>query len=125
MATSPQLYSRAKVYVNSTLLAEESSVTVNRQTQSSPVYSTATGYGGETPGSPLIELTVESNIPNAGFDLEPSNFNELGFVEVVVELDNGRILPFEVVIYSDNFQHAVNSNATFSLSARGKAVSWE
>lgn len=122
---SPQLYSRAKVYVNSTLLAEESSVTVQRQTQSSPVFNTPNGYGGETPGAPMIELTCQSNVPNAGFDLQPSNFNELGFVELLVELDNGSILPFEAVIYQDNFEHSINSNSVFSFSARGKFVAWQ
>lgn len=124
MADRPQLYTRAKVYVDSALLAEESSVTVQRSTQSTPVYNTPSGYGGETPGAPMIELTVESNVPNGGFDLQPSNFNDLGFVEIVVELENGSLLPFEGFIYQDNFQHAINSNATFSLNARAKAVSW-
>ena len=95
MANRPQLYSRAKVYVSSALLAEESSVTVARTTNSSAVNNTASGYGGETPGAPMIELTVESNVPNAGFDLTPSNMNDLGFVEIVVELENGSILPFD------------------------------
>lgn len=120
-----QLYTAAFVYVNGALLAEEASVTVNRSTNSQQVITVAKGYAGESPGAAMCEITVESAVPAADFELDPSKFlGELRVTEFTV-FAAGNTLTFKGFIISDNFSHAANTESKLSFSARGQFAEWD
>src|SRR5574338_728038 len=115
-----QLYTAAFVYVNGALLSEEASVTVNRSTNSQQVITVAKGYAGESPGAAMCEITVESAVPAADFELDPSKFlGELRVTEFTV-FAAGKTLTFKGFIISDNFSHAANTESKLTFSARGQ-----
>ena len=115
-----QTYATSLVYVNSSLLAEESSVTINRNTNSQQMITLHGGYAGESSGAEIVNVTVQSNIPSSGFEFDPGQFM-LGsrYVEFDIRIGSETIA-FEGQITSDNFAHAVGSSAALSFSARGK-----
>lgn len=119
-----QLYTAANVYINGSLLSEEASVTVNRSTNSQQVITVAKGYAGESPGAAMCEITVESAVPAADFELDPSTFmGELQVVEFTV-FAAGNTLTFKGFIISDNFSHAANTESKLTFNARGQFAEW-
>lgn len=119
-----QLYSLANVYVNGSLLAEEASMSVDRATNSQIVNTVAKGYAGESPGAAMTELSVDSAVPAADFELNPGKF--MGSLQVVefTSFVAGRTLTFKGFMISDNFKHAVNSQSMLSFKARGSFSDW-
>lgn len=124
-----QLYTAAFVYVNGALLAEEASVTVNRSTNSQQVITVSKGYAGESPGAAMCEVTVESAVPAADFELDtvvgkPMEIEQLKVVEFTI-FAAGSTLSFKGFIISDNFSHAANTESKLSFSARGQFANWD
>lgn len=119
-----QQYSIASVQVvrpNGSLvnLTEEASVTIDHNTQSNPVFTVQKGYSGESPGSPMTEISVDNAVPAAGFELDPTQFMADNLqCKFIVQVANA-FLQFDGVIYTSNFQHAVNTEAKLSFKARG------
>src|SRR3974377_1052062 len=72
--SAPQLYSSVYVSVDSLLLAEESSVTVDRKTGSQPVSTVVKDYAGESPGAKTMNISVETGVPSADFELNPGKY---------------------------------------------------
>jgi hypothetical protein len=124
MASNLQLYTAGFVYVNGSLLAEEASVTVSRATNSQQIITVAKGYSGESPGAAMCEITVESVVPAADFELNPGKFmGDLKVCEFTI-FAAGNTLTFKGFIISDNFSHAANSESKLSFQARGNFADW-
>ena len=120
MANYLQTYATSVVYVNNSILMEEASVSIKRDAGSKPLITLHRGYAGDIPGAEVIDITVESNIPADGIEFDPGQFM-IGSRSVEFNILIGKeVLAFEGTIYSDNFSHAVNSNASLSFNARGK-----
>lgn len=120
-----QQYSKAVVYVNSSVLSEEASVTIKRSSGSQAVKTVAKGYAGESPGSPMTEITVSNAVPSADFELDPGQFiNNVEIVEITV-FAAGRTLTVKGSIIDDNFSHAVDSEAKLEFNFRGGQSQWE
>ena len=120
-----QLYASAAVLVDGLFLTQESSVQVQRATNSQAVNTVALGYAGETPGAPMVEITVSSAVPSADFELNPGKFmKRLQECEIGILGPGGKQLTARGFIISDNFQHAVNSASSLEFSFRGKMVDW-
>lgn len=118
-------YTKATVYVNGALLSEEASVSVKRTSGSQPVKTVAKGYSGESPGSPMTEISVENAVPSADFELDPGPFMlNLDIAEVTV-FAAGRTLTSKGCIHEDNFSHAVDTQAKLSFSFRGQFATWD
>lgn len=121
-----QIYAQAGVLINGLLLAQESSVTVARSTNSQAVNTVMLGYAGESPGAKMVEITVRNAVPSADFELNPGKFMiRLEEVEVGILGPGGKQLTARGFIISDNFQHAVNSESSLEFSFRGKMKDWE
>ena len=119
-----QQYTKAVVYVNSSVLSEEASVTIKRTSGSQPVKTVAKGYAGESPGSPMTEITVSNAVPSADFELDPGQFiNLLEIVELTV-FAAGKTMTVKGSIIDDNFSHAVDSEAKLEFNFRGGPGSW-
>jgi hypothetical protein len=120
-----QLYSKATVYVDSQLLAEEAEVTVKRTTGSQAVKTVHKGYAGESPGSAMAEITVSSKCPAKGFELDPGKYmKDLKFAEITVFAASA-VFTGRFCIHEDSFKHGVDSESSIEFSARGPFVSWE
>ena len=121
-----QLYAQAAVLVDGLFLTQESSVTVARATNSQAVNTVALGYAGESPGAPMVEITVRNAVPSADFELNPGKFmKKMQEVELGILGPGGKQLTARGFIISDNFQHAVNSESSLEFSFRGKMKDWE
>jgi hypothetical protein len=120
-----QQYSKAVVYVNSSVLSEEASVTIKRSSGSTPVKTVAKGYSGESAGSPMTEITVSNAVPAADFELNPGTFiNQVEVVELTI-FAAGRTLTVQGSIIDDNFSHAVDTEAKLEFNFRGGPSNWE
>lgn len=118
-------YTEAYVYIDGRLLAEEASLTISRATNSQAVNTVAKGYGGESPGAASIEISVESAVPSADFDLNPGSFMQtLKPVELTV-FAAGKTLTSKGFIISDSFTHGVNTAASISFQFRGSFQDWK
>jgi hypothetical protein len=105
--------------VNGSVLLEESSVTMDRVMDSTSIYTLGRGYSGEAMGAPQIVLTVESMVPSTHFELDPGRFmGVMQEVEFAINAGAGTI-QFNGFIVSDNFSHAINSNAKITFTAKG------
>lgn len=130
MSTNLQQYTIANIYVTTPdagtkLLSEEASVTIDRSTGSQQVLTVQKGYSGESPGASMCELSVDNAVPSADFEFDPGPYMaDLLPVKFTV-FAAGRTLNFDGFIISDNFQHAVNSEAKLSFKARGNFGTWE
>lgn len=122
-----QLYSLAQVYINGSLLAEEASVTIDRDTKALPVMTVAKGFSGMSPGAPMMSIQVENGVPAAGFELNPGQFMSISGGLQVVEVSifaAGQLLTTKGFVVSDNFQHAVNQEAKLKFSITAQFADW-
>ncbi len=121
-----QNYAKALAYVNGALLSQEFSLSVRRTSGSQPVYTTATGYSGESPGAAMCELDISNAVPAADFEFNPGPFmKSLKLVTLTIQGPTGVTLTFKGQIYEDNFTHAVNQEAKLEFRARGQFVDWQ
>lgn len=120
-----QTYSKAVVYVNGSLLTEESNVTIKRDSGGNAVKTVAKGYAGRSPGAPMTMITVRNAVPAADFELNPGQFiNQTGEVEVSV-FAAGKTLTVVGFIISDNFQHGVDASAELEFEFEGGPSDWQ
>jgi hypothetical protein len=115
----PQLYSLMYVLADSSLLSEEASVSVSRETGSSPSKTVAKGYAGETPGAAMIELDVTSMIPAVGIEFNAGKYMSTMTPIEMGLLSHGQQLTFKGFIISDSFKHSVNSESAYDFKVRG------
>lgn len=118
-------YTKAVVYIGTSVLSEEASVTIKRSSGSQPVKTVAKGYSGESPGSPMTEITVSNAVPSADFELDPGNFINLVEVVTITIFAAGRTMTVKGFIIDDNFSHAVDSEAKLEFNFRGGIAYWE
>jgi len=120
-----QKYTKAIVYVDGGKLTQETKVTVRRTTGSQPVKTVAGGYSGESPGSAMVEITVDNAVPSADFELNPGAYmKSLASAEVTL-FAAGSTLTSKGCIYEDNFSHGESQVASISFSFRGQFADWE
>lgn len=120
-----QQYTKAVIYINDSVLSEEASVTVKRSSGSQPVKTVAKGYSGESPGSPMTEISVSNAVPASDFELDPGLFINLVDVVKITIFAAGRTMTVKGSIIDDNFSHAVDSEAKLEFNFRGGVAYWE
>lgn len=135
--TQLSTYTSAKIEVNGKELVEAASISIERATNSNPVYTLAKQYAGESPGAMSTTLNVSSAVPAQGFEQDTGKFMmALGLsttgeaaegVTFKIRLHNGSYtLVFKGYVISDSFGVETNSQARYSWSARGTFQStWE
>jgi len=120
-----QLYTTAAVYLNDNLLSEAMSVSVKVNGNHTPIKTLATGFAGVSKGATMIEITVSSAIPLAGFEAEVNPYI-INVEEVQLTLFMASsTLTMKGFIMSTDVDKAVDSEAKqgFVFNA-GEAV-WE
>src|SRR3990167_10475833 len=99
-----QLYAAAAVLVDGLFLTQESSVTVQRSTNSQAVNTVALGYAGESPGAAMVEIDVKNAVPSADFEMNPGKFmKSLKECEIGILGPGGKQLTARGFIISDTF----------------------
>ena len=119
------IYTKATVYVNSSLLSEEATVTVKRMSGAQPVKTTAKGLAGFSPGAPMLTISVSNAVPSADFELDPGKMiSDLEVAEVTI-FAAGRTLTSKGCILDDNFSHAVETASKLDFEFTGAMAHWE
>jgi hypothetical protein len=110
---------------NGALLAQEQAITIRRSTNSQPVATVALGYAGESPGAPMMEVTVRNALPANGIEFDPGPAMA-GLIPVSLYTlgPGGKQLKGECFIHEDSIQHSVNSPAEITFNARGPMTLW-
>lgn len=115
------------MYLNGALLAEEMSVTLERDTKAIEIETVVKGLAGYSPGAARTTCDVECAVPVADFELNPGKYWSNNGTPVVVEwtlFAAGRTLTFKGWIPKDKFQHGVNQASKISFSAVGQYADW-
>lgn len=123
MATSngPTNYALFKIFVNTNQMAQASSFTLRRMSNSQPVETLALQYSGESPGAARCEISITVHVPTADFELNPGKFivkNEK--VQLDIVHPNGKTLTSNGFIIDDNLDQAVNSPVKLVFNFRGQ-----
>lgn len=125
MSGDNQIYALAYALVDGALLCEETSLSVQRQSGSSPVVTVHKGYAGESPGAGMLTCDIENVIPASGFEFDAGgHISNLKEVELGI-LMGGKVCVAKGFIYEDDFKHAANSPATYSFKFRGKLAEFQ
>jgi hypothetical protein len=120
-----ETYTKAVVYVNSSLLSEEASVTIKRMSGAQPVKTTAKGLSGFSPGAPMMTISVSNAVPSADFELDPGKMIEGVEIAEVTIFAAGRTLTSKGAILDDNFSHAVETASKLDFEFTGQFAQWE
>lgn len=121
----PQLYTLIYVLANSSLLSEEASVSLSRETGSTPSKTVPKGYAGETPGAPMCELQVSNMVPAAGMEFDAGKYMKAMQPIEMGLLSHGKQLTFKGFIISDSIKHSASGDAGYDFSVRGVFAEWE
>lgn len=110
-----KLYSNCEVFINASLLTEEASVTVEKKSGLNPVFTVAHGLAGMTQGAATAEVTIESAVPSADFELNPDGYMLVGeVVELRVVMAN-RETNCKGFITDATYSHSVNDASKLSM----------
>lgn len=120
-----QLYTLIYLTADSSLLSEEASVSLSRETGSTAAKTVAKGYAGETPGAPMCELQVSNMVPAAGMEFDAGEYMKAMKVIEMGLLSHGKQLTFKGFIISDSIKHSASGDAGYDFSVRGQFSSWE
>lgn len=111
-----KLYSNAEVFINGSLMAEESSVSVAKKSGLNPVFTVANGLAGATKGAATAEVSIESAVPSADFEFNPDSFMLVGeVVELRVVMAN-RETNCKGFITDATYSHSVNDSSKLSMT---------
>ena len=122
MATD--LYAQATVLINGTVIAENTSVKITRDSKANVVETLGKGFAGVSVGAKMITVSVDNAVPSADFEFDPGKYiAELRVAELTIFVSN-RTLTTKGFFLSDDFQSAVNSPSSLSFSFVGEYASW-
>ena len=112
---SVQLYSNAFVTINGSLLTEEASVTVTKNSGLNPVMTVAKGFAGMSQGAATAEIDVDNAVPSADFEFNPDKFMRSGSTVEVGVIMAGRQTVFVGFITTATYSHSVNAESKLSF----------
>lgn len=125
MSGNLQLYSLAYVTFDNAIASQEGMVSIRRTTGSQPVATVALGYAGESPGAAMCEIEIESAVPFAGLEFDPTkNMQGLIPIEVGVVIA-GKVAKSKGFIHEDDYRHAVNQESKQTIRFRGQYPRFE
>ena len=119
------LYTKALVYLNSSLLSEEADVSLKRATGAQVVKTVAKGFAGVSPGAPMAEIEISNAVPSADFEVDPGAFMlQLQVVELTI-CAAGRTATCKGFVMSDNFTHGVETPSKLTMSLVAQFPTWD
>jgi len=120
-----KLYARIDVYGVGSLLTEETSVSVSRETGNAPMITVARGFAGVTPGAPMLKVHVENAVPQAGIEFDPGAYMIPPTpVEMTFYMGN-KALTAKGYIMNDEVQHKANGESSLTFDFLAPYKTWE
>jgi hypothetical protein len=120
-----KLYSSCEVFINGTLLAEEASVSVKKNSGLNPVMTVANGFAGMTPGASTQEVTIESAVPSADFEFSPDGFMLVGEVVDLRVVMANRETNCKGFLVDASYTHGVNDASKLSMTLMTRFAEFE
>ena len=116
MASPLTLYSNAFItIVGVGLLAQESSLTIEKKSGLLPTFTVVEGLAGMTQGAGTAEITVENAVPSADFEMNPDPFMRTGaVVEIWTDMASRRSV-FKGFITDATYSHSVNDASKLTM----------
>lgn len=124
MATS-QLYSNAYVTFDSAVLAEAASIRINKNPNLNIIATLAKGFSGVNLGAGMCEITIETAVPSADFEVNPDPFMTTGKQVEIGVVMAGRQMQAKMFISGADYSAAVNQPTNLSISLIGPLAEWE
>ena len=119
-------YSQVKVYADGNMLMEEATVTMKRESGAQPVKTVGKGFAGVSKGAPVTNVTVESFVPTAGMEFDPTaNINLNQITQLTLVLGTGQQATMNGFILTDDLSHSVDAAGKLSFSFITGPVVWE
>lgn len=112
-----QRYSNAYVFVNGQLLTQESSVTIEKKSNSKPMVTLHKGFAGLSKGAGMAEITVENAIPAKDIEFLPDFFIKEGDSLEIGSVLGSRQMICRGFVTDASYTHQINENAKLSFKA--------
>ena len=122
-----QQYAKATLYWNGSLLAEEASVSIKRDSNAQVVKTVAKGFAGLSQGAAMTTISISNAVPSAGFEMDPGDFimnNLVGQLTIILG-ESSLELTANGFITSDNFSHAVDTASKLDFEFVTGPTKWQ
>jgi len=120
-----KIYSTGQVTMDNKLVTEAGSITLNKNPNVNPVMTLGNGFAGINIGAGVCELTIETAVPSANFEINPDPFMRVGKqVEVGVVIANRQTVA-KMFITGANYSVGVNQPTSLSISFIGPLADFE
>lgn len=121
---SLQTYSIVTTYWNGSLLSEETTVSIDRDTRAQEIVTVSKGFSGLSPGAPIMQVSIDSAVPAADFELNPGPYMKALAVGEFTAFAAGRTLTAKGFIIKDNTSHSANAESKISYSFILEFADW-
>jgi hypothetical protein len=125
MGTSMQLYSNAYVTMDSAVLTEAGSIRIHKNPNLNLVSTLAKGLAGVTLGAGMCEITVETAVPSADFEVNPDPFMIVGKQVELGAVVAGRQMQSKMFITGSELSAGVGQPTNLTISLVGPLAPWE
>ncbi len=123
--TVMQLYSNAYATMNGAVLTEVGSIRINKNPNLNLVSTLAKGLSGVTMGAGMCEVTLETAVPSADFELNPDKFMQIGKQVEFGAVMAGRQMQSKMFITSAEYSAGVGQPTSLTISLVGPLAAWE
>lgn len=123
MAIYDQLY----IFLNGSLLAENTSIDVSYEGENQAVLTTVQGYTGESPSPKMLVITADNVVPPTGFEVDYfQKFLDTEEVEIKAQSGaTGESLISKGYLQAPKVSSGVGKVTTVSFGFRGKPAKFE
>jgi len=119
------IYTNCYVTFDDKILAEAATVRVNKNPNHNVVATLAKGLAGITLGAQQCEITIDSAVPSADFEVNPDPYMQTGRVVNVGVVAANRQMTSKMVVMGGDFTAGVGQSAGLSISLLGPLAAWE
>jgi hypothetical protein len=122
---STQIYTLVEPYLDGAKLTEATTVKIDVTSKAQIQETIARGFAGVSPGAKMITVTIDSAVPSADFEYDPTtDLSELRVKELTL-FAAGRSLSSKGFVIDYSLQGSVNSPSSLSLTFIGEFAKWE
>lgn len=119
------LYSNAYVTMDSAVLSEATSIRINKNPNLNLVSTLAKGFSGVTLGAAMCEITIETAVPSADFEVNPDRFMTIGKQVELGAVMASRQMQGKMFITGAEYSAGVGQATNLSISLVGPLAPWE
>lgn len=120
-----KLYSNCYVTMDSAVLSEAVSIRINKNPNLNPVSTLALGFAGITLGAAMCEVTLETAVPSADFEVNPDKFMRTGRLVELGAVMASRQMQTKMFVSGAEYGAGVNQASSLSITLIGPMSDWE